>query len=55
MNQATTILTCSDPEGAAPREAMLPWAPLAGFAAFAVSYAYDSVVMWLSREQLFLH
>lgn len=55
LTAAGVLVYIGYPEGAAPREAMLPWAPIGGFAAFAVSYAYDSVVMWLSREQLFLH
>ncbi len=55
LTAAGVLVYIGYPEGAAPREAMLPWAPIGGFAAFAVSYAYDSIVMWLSREQLFLH
>lgn len=55
LTAAGVLVYIGYPEGAAPRESMLPWAPIGGFAAFAVSYAYDSVVMWLSREQLFLH
>ena len=55
LTAAGVLVYIGYPEGAAPREAMLPWAPIGGFAAFAVSYAYDSVLMWLSREQLFLH
>lgn len=55
LTAAGVLVYIGYPEGAAPREAMLPWAPIGGFVAFAGSYAYDSVVMWLSREQLFLH
>ena len=55
LTAAGVLVYIGYPEGAAAREAMLPWAPVGGFAAFALSYAYDSIVMWLSREQLFLH